>query len=91
MTPFACWLRSQRELKAANAPEATLAPCCHSAKGRRSPTKRRVVWSLSSGKMDILHRKNSLFYKTRKGAQMGDLFMSLIHPGTAGYARRRVI
>ena len=24
-------------------------------------------------------RKNSLFYKTRKGAQMGDLFMSLIH------------
>ena len=27
----------------------------------------------------ILHRKNSLFYKTRKGAQMGDLFMSLIH------------
>ena len=49
------------------------------------------MWSLSSGKMDILHRKNSLFYKTRKGAQMGDLFMSLIHPGTAGYARRRVI
>ena len=27
----------------------------------------------------ILHRKNSLFYKTRKGAQMGDLYMSLIH------------
>jgi transposase len=27
----------------------------------------------------ILHRKNSLFYKTRNGAQMGDLFMSLIH------------
>ena len=27
----------------------------------------------------ILHRKNSLFHKTRKGAQMGDLFMSLIH------------
>jgi transposase len=30
-------------------------------------------------KKSILHRKNSLFYKTRKGAQMGDLFMSLIH------------
>jgi hypothetical protein len=24
-------------------------------------------------------RDHSLFYKTRKGAQMGDLFMSLIH------------
>ena len=30
-------------------------------------------------KMAIRHRKNSLFYKTRKGAAMGDLFMSLIH------------
>jgi transposase len=30
-------------------------------------------------KKAILHRKNSLFYKTRKGAQVGDLFMSLIH------------
>jgi len=30
-------------------------------------------------KKAILHRKNSLFYKTRKGAQMGDLFMSLIY------------
>jgi len=30
-------------------------------------------------KKAILHRKNSLFYKTRKGAQTGDLFMSLIH------------
>jgi transposase len=27
----------------------------------------------------ILHRKNSLFYKTTKGAEVGDLFMSLIH------------
>ena len=27
----------------------------------------------------ILHRKNSLFYKTSKGAQVGDLYMSLIH------------
>ena len=30
-------------------------------------------------KMAIRHRKNSLFYKTRNGARMGDLFMSLIH------------
>lgn len=30
-------------------------------------------------KQAIRHRKNSLFYKTRKGAAMGDLFMSLIH------------
>jgi len=30
-------------------------------------------------KKAILHRKNSLFYKTGKGAQVGDLFMSLIH------------
>jgi transposase len=30
-------------------------------------------------KKAILHRKNSLFYKTENGAEMGDLFMSLIH------------
>lgn len=30
-------------------------------------------------KMAILHRKNSLSYKTKRGAQVGDLFMSLIH------------
>ncbi len=30
-------------------------------------------------KKAILHRKNSLFYKTSKGAQVGDLYMSLIH------------
>jgi hypothetical protein len=30
-------------------------------------------------KKAILHRRNSLFYKTRNGARMGDLFMSLIH------------
>ena len=27
----------------------------------------------------ILHRKNSLFYKTENGAEVGDLFMSVIH------------
>jgi transposase len=30
-------------------------------------------------KRSILHRKNSLFYKTQHGAFIGDLFMSLIH------------
>ena len=30
-------------------------------------------------KKAILHRKNSLFYKTSYGAYVGDLFMSLIH------------
>jgi len=30
-------------------------------------------------KMAIRHRKNSLFYKTLRGAEVGDLYMSLIH------------
>jgi len=30
-------------------------------------------------KRAILHRKNSLFYKTQNGANIGDLYMSLIH------------
>jgi transposase len=30
-------------------------------------------------KMAIRHRKNSLFYKTLRGARVGDLYMSLIH------------
>ena len=30
-------------------------------------------------KKAILHRKNSLFYKTLNGAHVGDIFMSLIH------------
>jgi transposase len=30
-------------------------------------------------KMAILHRKNSLSYKTLHGARVGDIFMSLIH------------
>ena len=30
-------------------------------------------------KKAILHRKNALFYKTVSGAQVGDLFMSIIH------------
>jgi hypothetical protein len=30
-------------------------------------------------KKAILHRKNALFYKTCRGAHVGDIFMSLIH------------
>ena len=30
-------------------------------------------------KQVVLHRKNSMGYKTRRGAEVGDLFMSLIH------------
>ena len=30
-------------------------------------------------KQAIIHRKNSLFYKTINGARVGDTFMSLIH------------
>ncbi|HVT56886.1 MAG TPA: hypothetical protein VHR45_00675 [Thermoanaerobaculia bacterium] len=30
-------------------------------------------------KKAILHRKNALFFKTSKGAQVADLYMSLIH------------
>lgn len=30
-------------------------------------------------KRAILHRKNSMFYKTRNGAEVGDIYMSLIH------------
>jgi transposase len=30
-------------------------------------------------KRAILHRKNALFYKTCRGARVGDVFMSLIH------------
>lgn len=31
------------------------------------------------GKKAILHRKNSLFYKTLNGTEVGDLYMGLIH------------
>ena len=30
-------------------------------------------------KRAVLHRKNALFYRSPNGAQVGDLFMSLIH------------
>ena len=30
-------------------------------------------------KRAILHRKNALFYRTLNGAQVGDVFMTLIH------------
>lgn len=30
-------------------------------------------------KKAILHRKNSLFYRSRRGARVGDIYMSLIY------------
>ena len=30
-------------------------------------------------KRAILHRKNALFYRTRRGARVGDMYMSLIY------------
>jgi hypothetical protein len=35
-------------------------------------------------KKAILHRKNSLFYRTIHGALIGDIFMSLIHTCNLG-------
>jgi hypothetical protein len=41
-------------------------------------------------KKTILHRKNSLFYKTVHGALIGDIFMSLIHTCTGGHRSLRL-
>ena len=37
-------------------------------------------------KRAVLHRKNALFYRTLNGADVGDLFMSLIHTCELGGA-----
>lgn len=37
-------------------------------------------------KRPILHRKNSMFYKTEEGARVGDLYMSLIHTAELNHA-----
>ena len=42
-----------------------------------SPVDNNIVER--SLKRAVLHRKNALFYRTLNGAQVGDLFMSLIH------------
>jgi transposase len=42
-----------------------------------SPVDNNIVER--SLKRGVLHRKNALFYRTLNGAQVGDLFMSLIH------------
>src|SRR2546427_72254 len=47
-----------------------------SARARRPLDNNLVERAL---KKAILHRKNSLFYKTLNGAEVGDLYMSLIH------------
>jgi hypothetical protein len=45
--------------------------------GERWPTP--AITNQAWLKKAILHRKNSLFYKTVHGAHVGDLYMSLIH------------
>jgi hypothetical protein len=46
----------------------------------RSGTAIRLLSYDGQGlKRAVLHRKNALFYRTLNGAQVGDLFMSLIH------------
>ena len=37
-------------------------------------------------KTSILHRKNSLFYRTQRGADVGDLFMTLVQTCRANAA-----
>ena len=39
-------------------------------------------WAERAIKIAIRHRRNSLFYKTPRGAEVGDAFMSLIHTCT---------
>ena len=52
-----------------------------SAVRRRQPVLPAGQQPVLSGalKKAILHRKDALFYKTRNGAKVGDLFMSLIY------------
>ena len=46
----------------------------------RQPAHHSTTTSVERAlKRAILHRKNALFYRTLNGAQVGDLFMSLIH------------
>jgi hypothetical protein len=39
-------------------------------------------------KRAVLHRKNALFYRTLNGAEVGDLFMSLIHTASCAAPTR---
>jgi hypothetical protein len=54
-----------------------LGPTCSLPQTARTPLDNNIAERAL--KKAILHRKNSLFYKTRNGARIGDLFMSLIH------------
>ena len=47
------------------------------SRSTRAPVDNNLVERIL--KKAILHRRNSLFYKTLNGARVGDLFMSLIH------------
>src|SRR5437016_14664129 len=45
---------------------------------RRGIIRRHCIVERSL-KRAVLHRKNALFYRTLHGAEVGDLFMTLIH------------
>ena len=45
---------------------------------RHNPASRHYICERAL-KRAVLHRKNALFYRTLHGAEVGDLFMSLIH------------
>ena len=62
-------------------------------RSRCSFGKRVGPWTTTSGewawKKVLLHRKNSLFYKTENGAGIGDLFTSLIHTCERGFKKKK--
>ncbi|RMF42384.1 MAG: transposase domain-containing protein, partial [Planctomycetota bacterium] len=54
----------------------------------RQQASTSILFSLASGprigdhlplKKSILHRKNSLYYRSASGAEAGDVYMTLIH------------
>jgi hypothetical protein len=56
----------------------------HAARAAESPSDRHHHAYDAPGreqvlKRAVLHRKNALFYRTLNGAEVGDLFMNLIH------------
>jgi len=46
---------------------------------RRGIIRQSALCLRTGAQKSHLHRKNALFYKNQNGAQVGDLFMSLIH------------
>jgi len=90
MDELHCWLRAQLDEKKVE-PNSSLGkainymlnhwqPLTLFLRVEKAPLDNNVCEQIL--KMAILHRKNSLFYKTEHGAYIGDMFMSLIHTCT---------